>query len=135
MQNRTLLEELPDAEAIDRKYIRKSYTNLPVESGMSSSRALMMGGGEMDASPIEPIESQNYFQSPSPSQPRFSPPPPPSNLMDPMSAHLRCSTVAEHVKNCPICTHYYNNTGNMLIYINIIGLIVIVFLVIKLKEK
>ncbi len=75
-------------------------------AGSYQGQSQMMGGQMMGSGPVSvPLLSQPMFES---------------------SSGLSCMDVAQHVKSCPICTHYYGN--NSMIYIIIIFVLVLILL-------
>jgi hypothetical protein len=121
MNGRTLIDNLPDAEVISRKHILQTHQP-PPESGMTQYTKNNM----IDSSPqpqpqpqfYEQLKPQYYnkevFMDTDSSQP---------------SSSINCLEISKHVKQCPICQYYYNT--NIMMYINIIGLIIIIILLLK----
>jgi hypothetical protein len=114
MNNRTLIDDLPSIDTINKKYIMNAHTP-PPESGMSMSTP------NLPPSP-EYMEDNTMFN-----MPRYQYD---QNLPPQASNHsLNCVDVSKHVKDCPVCQYYYHT--NTLMYINVIGLFVIIFLILK----
>lgn len=117
MQNRTRIEDLPEISEFSpqiTKFIRNNDYSPPAESGMNTTPVYSQQQVQQQLPPqqLQPIQTYTPIQSDD-------------------DDNLSCLKVVKHVKNCPICTHYYNS--NILTYINIIGLFIIIILVWKHK--
>ena len=113
----TMIDELPELDEIDReqqlqKHIRPSY-RMNTQSGMQ---------------PNNPPYFQQEFQQP--------PPPPPQHMTQQIEqppsryTNMNCLDICSHIKECPICSRFYNNDKTVYIIV-IIALVIICILLLK----
>lgn len=113
MNGKTMIDDLPDVEMINRKFISQSHIP-PQESGMN------MGPKQ---SYYDQQSQYDTHQGPMMSIPE----------MLPIQPQVHCVDVASHVKQCPICQYYYNT--NTMMYMNIVGLIIIIILILRYHKN
>jgi hypothetical protein len=103
-RNVTFIDDLPSLDelehsgggaAIRNKYIRNNAYNPPEESGMASYKQDFIP--QISYSQHQQMQPQFDFVEQQPS-PYYS-----------SSSELSCITVAEHTKNCIVCSRLYNN--------------------------
>lgn len=113
--NRTMIRDLPDIDSIS-KHIQQPHIP-PVESGMTQPPQVMQMQEPND------LNMDPQFIQPMPQY---------ESHTDNLHSNLHCQDVYKHVKQCHVCQYYYNT--NFLLYINIIGLLIIIFILLKLNK-
>lgn len=150
-KNVTFIDDLFDAESLmpeKSDYISKG--NLERDEYASqiknrhvrkhSDNTFALNGGsypEMPKQDFQPFTQLQMYQEPMRMQPYQEPMrmQPYQEPMRMMSEEISCMTIATHIKDCPICSRFYNCDNSMYIVCIVLLIIVCVILLKRIIEK
>jgi len=131
-KNVTFIDDLFDADALmqNTDMERDSLTNQ-----IQNRHIRKHHNYQENPSPVQTYIPQHQLppQLPQPVY-QYSPPvyQPYDNIID---SHLSCMTIANHIKDCPICSRFYNPNVSMYIICIVLLIIACVFLLKRVLEK
>jgi len=130
-QNVTFIEDLIDTDTLlagpmemdDRQSYNEQIKNRHIRKHNHHHMNDAINGGRQMVPHIENIQ---YIEQPMPMQ---------HMPMQRYDEEISCMTIAQHVKNCPICSKFYNPDQSMYIIAIIVLIIICIVLLKRLIDK
>jgi hypothetical protein len=143
-KNVTFIEDLvdvdtfsPSQENTEREQYQNQVQKRHIRPTDKNNYMIAMNGGnypdlyepEFDFRPRTVQPPPTYYQQPPP------PPSPPMTYQQQQPDELSCMTVSNHIKDCPICSKFYNCDNSVYIVCIVLLIIICIILLKKIIEK